>query len=118
MLFEATRRNITVLYVTQRQNGFMIEGHREILGCVFLIFINQIFCSPCFVHRSASTDADDRAEGAGARTMGQQYEEAGPKHSLRIDVRNNASSDEAIEALLESVEFKSGVRKSSLNVNL
>lgn len=32
VLFDATRRNITILYVTQRQNGFMIEGHREIAG--------------------------------------------------------------------------------------
>ena len=32
ILFDATRRNITVLYVTQRQSGFMIEGHREIAG--------------------------------------------------------------------------------------
>jgi len=32
ILFDATRRNTTVLYVTQKQNGFMIEGHREIAG--------------------------------------------------------------------------------------
>ena len=32
ILFDATRRNTTVLYVTQRQGGFMIEGHREIAG--------------------------------------------------------------------------------------
>ena len=32
MLFEACRKNTTIMYVTQRQNGFMIEGHREING--------------------------------------------------------------------------------------
>ena len=32
LLFDATRRNSSVLYVTQKQNGFMIEGHREIAG--------------------------------------------------------------------------------------
>ena len=32
ILFDATRRNISILYVTQRQGGFMIEGHREIAG--------------------------------------------------------------------------------------
>ena len=30
-LFDATRRNSSVLYVTQRQNGAMIEGHRELI---------------------------------------------------------------------------------------
>lgn len=32
ILFDATRRNISILYVTQRQGGFMVEGHREIAG--------------------------------------------------------------------------------------
>lgn len=30
-LFDATRRNPSVLYVTQRQEGCMIEGHRELI---------------------------------------------------------------------------------------
>jgi hypothetical protein len=30
LLFESIRKNRTVLYVTQRQEGFMLEGHREI----------------------------------------------------------------------------------------
>lgn len=50
-------------------------------------------------------------EGAGAAHMTASQQEAGPKHSLRVDIRNNVCSDEALEGLLESVEFKSGVRK-------
>jgi hypothetical protein len=30
MLFDSSRKNRSIMYVTQRQNGYMIEGHREI----------------------------------------------------------------------------------------
>jgi hypothetical protein len=30
LLFECVKRNSSILFVTQRQGGFMIEGHREI----------------------------------------------------------------------------------------
>ncbi len=30
-LFDATRRNTSILYVTTRQDGYMIEGHRELI---------------------------------------------------------------------------------------
>jgi hypothetical protein len=89
----------------------MIEGHREILGYVLSTSTFQMFGSKQSIYRSAPMDADDHVEGAGADSMGQQYGDTGPRHSLRIDIRFNVSSDEAIEALLESVEFKSGVRK-------
>jgi hypothetical protein len=59
-------------------------------------------------------------ERRGARARGRRHDDGSgggvsednmPKHPLRIDMRNNNPSKEALEYLLESVDYKSGVRK-------
>eukprot|EP00602_Paraphysomonas_sp_CaronLab_P012039 CAMPEP_0185038394 /NCGR_PEP_ID=MMETSP1103-20130426/33963_1 /TAXON_ID=36769 /ORGANISM="Paraphysomonas bandaiensis, Strain Caron Lab Isolate" /LENGTH=1393 /DNA_ID=CAMNT_0027576797 /DNA_START=230 /DNA_END=4411 /DNA_ORIENTATION=- len=114
MLFDATRRNSSVLYVTQRQNGFMIEGHREIMGTAKELRQKKGMDSSGIVGRRASEkkdeDEDDEMDmhtklrdEAAAREVAE-----GKKHPLRIDIRNNNPEQEAVERLLESTEF--GVR--------
>lgn len=109
-LFDATRRNITVLYVTQRQNGYMIEGHREILGNGAPVSKNKAKNN----YEGSGLDIGDSQHMECDNTYSQQRSmpQSGevPKHPLRIDMRNNNPSKEAIEGLLESVDYKSAVR--------
>ena len=110
MLFDATRRNQSVMYVTQRQNGFMIEGHREIMGSV-----------QQRVHRN---DRDEQKHGDNSdeyiseiKSTKDSGKDIKKKHPLRIDMRNNNPEQEAIEKLLESNEYTSrtGIREKYSN---
>lgn len=83
VLFDATRRNSSVMYVTQRQGGFMIEGHRDIVG----------------QKGKNSTNSHEDKENFG-KLVGDV------KHPLRIDIRNNASGPEALEGLVEALGGK------------
>jgi hypothetical protein len=82
ILFDASRRNPTVLYVTQRQNGFMIEGHREIVGQ------QRGGRASHSVQPEEQDDLD--------RLVGQ------PKHPLRVDIRLNSSGAKQTEDLVEN----------------
>jgi len=62
ILFECVKKNPSILFVTQRQGGFMIEGHREI-----------------------TTNASNSAD------QGPQASEE-PKHALRIGIRLSSST--------------------------
>lgn len=90
MLYDSTRKNTSILYVTQRQSGFMIEGHREIIGS----------------GKSAIISEDERREDF-ERLVG------GPKHPLRIDMRNNNPDQEILEEFLEAIEVKKNKSVSS-----
>jgi len=83
VLFDAVRKNTSVLYVTQRQNGFMIEGHREIVGNT----------------KGAKINPDDDNEDF-ERVSGN------PKHPLRIDIRNNNADQSVIGGLYDSIDYK------------
>jgi hypothetical protein len=82
ILFDAVRKNTSVLYVTQRQNGFMIEGHREILGNTKGAKLSE-------------TDNDEFEKTA-----------SNPKHPLRIDTRNNNADQSNISGLYDSIDYK------------
>ncbi len=58
-------------------------------------------------------DEDEENHGAYNQSHDEAFSRASedPKHPLRIDMRNNNPSKEAIEALLESAEYKSTVSK-------
>ena len=97
IMFDATRRNTTVLYVTQRQGGFMIEGHRDIVG-------------------QKGTKAADDGQGddsEGKETFDRMV--GTPKHPIRIDIRHNASGPEALEGLVES--YSSNVESTRVETN-
>jgi hypothetical protein len=83
MLYDSTRKNTSILYVTQRQGGVIIEGHREIIGS----------------GKSAIISEDERREDF-ERLVGS------PKYPLRIDMRNNNPDQEILEEFLESIEVK------------
>jgi hypothetical protein len=106
-LFDATRRNITVLYVTQRQNGYMIEGHREILGsgggARGRAEHGNTYESPG-APGAGGEAGDEDGSGSGSNVRLDSGE--GPKPPLRIDMRNNNPSKEAVEELLESVQYR------------
>ena len=94
VLFDATRRNTSVLYVTQRQGGFMIEGHRDIVG-------QKGKAGADGVHEEEKATFD--------RMVGT------PKHPLRIDIRHNASGPEALEGLVES--YATNVETKAMETN-
>jgi len=81
VLFDAVRKNVTIMYVTQRQNGFMIEGHREIQGA----------------HGRKTTAEETRAE------LDRLIDNA--KFPLRVDVRYNEVNTETMEPMFEQVDF-------------
>lgn len=114
MLFDATRRNQAVLYVTQRQGGFMVEGHREIMGGV------QERGSRGGHEHGLGHDESKRLDGCGEEARDEECGEEGgggrgghsargeqKRQPLRIDMRNNNPEQEAIEKLLESNQFTS-----------
>jgi predicted nucleic acid-binding Zn-ribbon protein len=97
IMFDATRRNTTVLYVTQRQGGFMIEGHRDIVG-------------------QKGTKAADNGKGDDGEEKEIFDRMVGtPKHPIRIDIRHNASGPEALEGLVES--YSSNVKSTRVETN-
>jgi hypothetical protein len=97
IMFDATRRNTTVLYVTQRQGGFMIEGHRDIVG-------------------QKGTKAADSGKGDDGEEKEIFDRMVGtPKHPIRIDIRHNASGPEALEGLVES--YSSNVESTRMETN-
>ncbi len=82
VLFDAVRKNVTIMYVTQRQNGFMIEGHREIQGAN---------------GKKHTATEETRAE------MDRLLDNA--KFPLRVDVRYNEANTETIEPMFEQVDY-------------
>ena len=89
MLFEACRKNVTIMYVTQRQNGFMIEGHREISG----------------THKSQGGQKNDsEPTGESARAEFERLID-GPKFPLRIDIRYNDKSHGVVDHMFEQVDY-------------
>ncbi len=77
-IFDATRKNRSIMYVTQRQEGYMVEGHREI---------------------SAS-----RSQGPGGTTT-MRPDSDSPAFSLRIDIRFQEGKVEAVtQTMFEQVD--------------
>ena len=119
MLFDATRRNQSILYVTQRQNGFMVEGHREIMGSVQqrdkggVSHQNNAYDE----HKHREDEEEDEAAVAPHVSAKQTVRNMTKKQPLRIDMRNNNPEQEAIEKLMESNEYTSrtGMREKYHN---
>lgn len=115
MLFDATRRNPTILYVTQKQNGLMIEGHREIIGAAPE---KKSRSEPYSKSGLISTRANENKERDNNNNQeddsnyneimefaANQQAALLKKHPLRIDIRDNNPEQIVAEKLLESTEF-------------
>jgi hypothetical protein len=119
MLFDATRRNPTVLYVTQRQNGLMVEGHREIMGSSpgdkrVTVSSRELSKSGVINHRASPGPSGRESFDGGSPDEDYQQimdhaadQEASSlkKHPLRIDLRENNPEQMVAERLLEATEF-------------
>lgn len=113
MLFDATRKNTSVLYVTHKQNGLMIEGHREIMGeakrCVstplYQYFVDDLLYS---AQKSNAHQPEEELEENNTFNSDPMKETNVkiPKFPLRIDIRNNNPEKDAAERLLQSISFK------------
>jgi hypothetical protein len=82
ILFEAVKRNKTIMYVTQRQNGFMIEGHREI----------QTNGKKTAAEQNSTRAEMDRLLDA-------------PKFPLRVDIRYNEINYDKMDDMFEQVDY-------------
>jgi hypothetical protein len=113
MLFDATRRNPTVLYVTQKQNGLMVEGHREIMGSSpsDKRATRELSKSGVISLRASAGRGTAVDEGNGDDYQlimdhaADQEASASKKHPLRIDLRENNPEQMVAERLLEATEF-------------
>jgi hypothetical protein len=117
MLFDATRRNPTVLYVTQRQNGLMVEGHREIMGSAQSQGDKRgsgpkaggVIGTRASRGRSPEEEEGEGQEGEGyQRIMDHAADQETAllrKHPLRIDIRDNNPEQMVAERLLEATEY-------------
>jgi hypothetical protein len=78
-MFDSARKNRSIMYVTQRQSGSMIEGHRE-LG--------------------------SRRQVAPGETAAERPDSDNPNFSLRIDIRNQeAKVGEVADTMFEQVDY-------------
>lgn len=121
MLFDATRRNPTVLYVTQRQNGLMIEGHREIMGAQDEKKSNRDSSSKSGVVGIRATDNRDFDDNEDYKQIIEHAAEQETailrKHPLRIDIRDNNPEQVIAERLLEATEYTLATTKSVKNMS-
>lgn len=101
LLFDATRKNPSVLYVTQKQNGFMVEGHREIIGSKKPVQT----VDETGQYYTDLTDAD-RLIGGAASAPGLIV----AKHPLRIDIRSNNPDQ---ELLMDLLDMSKGQKKTT-----
>ena len=102
-LFDATRRNSSVLYVTQRQQGAMIEGHRELIDGYFEFFyfsFRILYLLLFFSSKKPDKGTPDLIN------QSQFTKLIGPaKFALRIDIRNNNASNENLLNILDTLEI-------------
>lgn len=79
IMFDSARKNRSIMYVTQRQNGSMIEGHRE-LG--------------------------SRRQVVPGETAAERPDSDNPNFSLRIDIRNQeAKVGDVTDTMFEQVDY-------------
>lgn len=91
----------------------MIEGHREILGSNG----QKNRSNPESNYGEDGMDIGDvdvkvpQRQSSRSMEPSRTGDDNTPKHPLRIDMRNNNPSREALESLLESVDFTNGASK-------
>lgn len=122
MLFDATRRNPTVLYVTQRQNGLMVEGHREIMGAQGEKKSNRDSSLKSGIVGTRATENREFDENEDSKQILEHAAEQETallrKYPLRIDIRDNNPEQVVAERLLEATEYTLATTKSVKNTSV